>query len=136
MPSEGIRRNLFSVYKLSTDVSDGGISYDRLFDNGLGLGAEVGRSNESLRVLGRLSYGNDDFRAGANLGHTYIDGKKSITGGPYLQFQVPHFATDRVYGELGLGIWDVGEWRRQLDGNGFGATEKYGEAKAGVGVRF
>ena len=132
------RRNLLSAYKLSTGSFDGGASYDRLFDNGFGLGAEAGRSNDNLRLLGRLSYGNDDFRAGVGLGHTYVDGKKSITGGPYFQFQVPHFATDRVYGEVGADIWDVGEWRRQVmeNGNGNDATRDYGEARVGIGVRF
>lgn len=124
-------RNALSFNAIVPDYKPG-ISYERLFDNGLGLGFSIAKFDEGPAVLGRASYGNDRVRMGINAGDTFTDDKKAVTAAPYFQFDIG----DKLYLEGCAGINDIGRWKKQLDGNGFDADGKYGFLSLGIGKKF
>ena len=113
-----------------------GIGYERLLDNGIGLGVSFAKFNEGPAVLGRASYGNDRVRLGAYAGDTFTGHetghKLAVTAAPYVQFDIG----DKLYLDGSVGINDIGRWKKQLDGNGFDGTEKYGFLSLGIGKKF
>jgi hypothetical protein len=121
---------------IGTKFYDGSIvletSFDHLFDNGFGLGLGVSGSEDNASVLGRVSVGNDDVRAGLMGGVTFEnpddDGRDDlrtpVTLGAFAQARIPR--TEGAYVEINGGITGV---ERTLDSNF--DRGKFGSVKLG-----